>query len=222
MKGIMLNYDYHMWHGVLQGNKVQTRRNHATLNKVNHKADNWDLVWTEFSTEGKLICRFKDKTGNQVTVPSRYQLGEIVYLQEPVLNLKPYVTDQDEHMYRYCDKAGDSDMAAFKPLIDAAVNRGAKWENKMYMSKKYARFYIKITGIKTERLAAISNEDCIKEGIMYCKITERYFYFKENVKVFFKTPQLAYFSLLQEVGKEGEEPNPWLFAYDFELCYLNN
>lgn len=222
MRGLMLNYNCHMWHSVLGKIKTQTRRIHSSLNRINEHADKYTLLTSSKNPKTeKLECRFQDQSGSVLLIESRYRIGEIAYLQEPVLNLNPYLTKEDSVLYQYCDINGDSDVIEFKKLLDAAMSKGAKWENKMFMSKKYARFYVKITGIKAERLKVITEQDCLREGIQVCPVTGRAFYLKENVKQFHKTPQLAYFSLLKQVGKEISEPNPWLFAYDFEICQVN-
>lgn len=234
MKGLLLNDEYHMWHSVLNGTKTQTRRNHSCLDDINEVEGRYELITTDI-IDGKLQAMFKDTATGKIKIAnSRYCINEEVYLQEPVLNLNPYITNEDTVCYRYPDKNGDTDCLAYKPLIDAAINKGAKWQNKMFMKPHYARFYVKITNIKIEPLIKISEADCIKEGILSeqhdaaqktypphecfpIKIKTKYYYTHKNVKVFFNTPQEAYFSLLKQVGKPLLNPNPWLFAYDFNL-----
>lgn len=224
-----------MWHGVLNKTKTQTRRNSTALTEVNSDPDKYKLEITEFK-DGKLHAWFKQpSTGKLSLSKSRHAVGDIVYLQEPTLNLCPYVTDKDSFCYQYPDHNNNTDANSFGALIEAAIKKGAEWDNKYFMSEKLARYYVQITKIKIERLRDISNEDCFKEGIKHemhdCAQRDhypydcidlipprkKYFYTHKNVKVFFDTPQEAYFSLLKAVGTTTAHPNPWLFVYDFKL-----
>ena len=239
MRGLLLNHECHMWHGVLQKTKTQTRRNSTALTEVNNDPDNYKLEITEFK-DGKLHAWFKHPTTGKLNLSkSRHAVNDIVYLQEPTLNLCPHVTDTDSFCYQYPDINGNTDLDAFKALIEAAIKKGAEWDNKYFMPEKLARYHVQITNIKIERLADISAEDCFLEGIKkidhpYSRPTiekggvrntnvqhsTQYYYTHNNVKVFFNTAQEAYFSLLKKVGTTTDHPNPWLFAYDFKLVKI--
>lgn len=221
MKGLLLNYTFGMWDAVVTGKKTNTRRSHKTLFTVNENPDDYKFIGTVTKKDGTIMARFIPKQGGQIIeCRARYQPDEIVFLQEPTMNLKPYVTDDDTIMYQYRDKDGVTELDHFKQLIEAAKAKGAKWANKMFMVQAQARYFVKITEIQIERLQDISVRDCIKEGIEHKEETNTYGYRENGKPIFFTNPKKAYFSLYREINKVAPE-NPWVFSYHFELCSIN-
>ena len=109
------------------------------------------------------------------------------------------------------------------------------WNNKMFVKPGLMPHHIKITNIKVERLQNISDEDCLKEGVV--KIVPRIptkapqyitmYYPSMSLKEaadklgwgrVYSTPQYAYAELIDKVSRIGIwESNPYVFVYDFEL-----
>lgn len=109
------------------------------------------------------------------------------------------------------------------------------WNNKMFVKPGLMPHHIKITNIKVERLQNISDEDCLKEGVV--KIVHRIptkapqyitmYYPSMSLKEaadklgwgrVYSTPQYAYAELIDKVSRIGIwESNPYVFVYDFEL-----
>lgn len=99
------------------------------------------------------------------------------------------------------------------------------YKNKMFVRADLMPHHIRITGARVERLQDISDEDCIKEGII-CKwhapACRNYYYVPNEIinhtdKVY-DTPQEAYATLIDRISGKGTwASNPWVFAYDFEL-----
>ena len=104
--------------------------------------------------------------------------------------------------------------------------------NKMFVKAELMPKKIKITGISIERLQEISNEDCLKEGIV--KSTYRQadgnmgcYYWYQGVTnkncpygqyIEYNSPREAYASLMDEIrGKGTWDSNPYVFVYEFEL-----
>lgn len=96
---------------------------------------------------------------------------------------------------------------------------GAGWKNKMFVRADLMPWRIKITGVKIEQLQEISDEDCMKEGIVYIKELDRfYFEQKGNEGFYFSSPRKAFSALIDRVAGKGTwERNPFVFAYEFEL-----
>lgn len=109
------------------------------------------------------------------------------------------------------------------------------WNNKMFVKPGLMPHHIRITNIKIERLQDISDEDCLKEGVV--KIVHRIptkapqditmYYPSMSLKEaadklgwgrVYSTPQYAYAELIDKVSRIGIwESNPYVFVYDFEL-----
>ena len=95
--------------------------------------------------------------------------------------------------------------------------------NKMFVKAELMPHRIRITGIKCERLQDISDEDCMKEGILGDEADLQYNKY-EVYDIFgnsddgFDTPREAFASLIDKVSGRGAwAHNPWVVAYEFEL-----
>lgn len=165
----------------------------------------------------------KIQNGWIVKPKSKYKIGEIVYLKEP------HVCYQETYQELMTNASGLE--IAYKygnnlSIEDITGNSELKWGNKLFMPEKCARYFIKITGVRAERLQDISEEDCIKEGIMYAPIQSLAWQDKltpmwSNGINRYKTPQEAYAALINSINGKGTwEKNPWVWVYDFEL--INN
>lgn len=109
------------------------------------------------------------------------------------------------------------------------------WNNKMFVRADLMPHQIRINDIRLERLQEISDEDCIKEGVVKvvhkCPsevpqyITHYYpcRFFKECADSLgwgrmYDTPQKAFAVLIDMVSGEGTwESNPFVFVYEFKL-----
>lgn len=109
------------------------------------------------------------------------------------------------------------------------------WNNKMFVKPGLMPHHIKITNIKVERLQNISDEDCLKEGVIPFEheiptqakqVITRYFpckYLMDACKRIgwgrvYATPQDAYSYLIDMISSKGIwDSNPYVFVYDFEL-----
>jgi len=127
------------------------------------------------------------------------------------------------------------------------AKRHAGWNNKMFVNPKLMPNRLRITGIKCERLSEISDEDCLREGIMQVQWKQ---WLEQDINDFspqkFRTldlftlplywdecaadiiedekawmansPKTAFAVLIQKMmGRETWKRNPWVFAYEFEL-----
>lgn len=94
------------------------------------------------------------------------------------------------------------------------------WTNKMFVRADLMPHKIRITDIKMERLQNISEEDCLKEGLIkmfwgYC-----YEYHDRHGRSFKGSDRIrdAFADLIDGVsGKDTWASNPFVFAYSFEL-----
>ena len=104
--------------------------------------------------------------------------------------------------------------------------------NKMFVKAELMPHRIRITNVSLERLQDISNEDCMKEGVV--KVTksiggseiDRYYLSQEHRLsahklgwgVVYDTPKIAFSELIERVSTTGTwNRNPYVFVYEFEL-----
>ena len=121
--------------------------------------------------------------------------------------------------------------ADFEMVDGNFMTESAGWTNKMFVKADLMPHHIRITDIKIERLQDISDEDCLKEGIIFIEslsiIGEDAYFFAvkhkvrqmyDNILNFFSSPQRAYADLIDKISGRGTwKRNPWVAAYSFEL-----
>lgn len=140
----------------------------------------------------------------------KYDIGEIVAIAQS---------------YKDC---GYSENALDISPKDYRIARGTLgaskgWNNKMFVRSDACKYRIRITDIRIERLQDISDEDCLKEGVIYShKYTLPYGFMDvkapNGVFFYYDTPRDAYASLIDKIGKKGDwDKNPYVWVYDFEL-----
>jgi hypothetical protein len=229
MKGLMLNYDLGMWDATIQGLKTNTRRLSESLSQVNKNSSDWELL-NEGHLRGEKKCYMlqNKKLNEHKMVFPRYQKDEIVYLQEPTLLYKNKA--QHTILYKYNGLDGNNDEKEFPFLVKKAIQSGEKWGNKMFMPENRARFHVKITDEKLQRLQDISEQDAIAEGIQKLLQSRMQLamdgplyrdYSKPTKGELFQTglPPIQSYKTLLEAVHEGKlwDSNPWIFSYYFEL-----
>ena len=153
---------------------------------------------------------FEDNHGNELK--PRYKVGETVYLKEPYympINIFGQEVDNGQIIYKFDEELSESKSS---------------WtlKNKLFMPEKYARYFIEITDVRCERLQDISDEDCLKEGIIEREKWSlgKYYQYEWNGKKF-QTTQEAYAALIDSINGRGAwERNPYVWIYEFKL--INN
>ncbi len=139
----------------------------------------------------------------------KYKLGEVVAIAQS---------------YRDSGYSPDSLDRHPKDLsVRGLMKDSAGWNNKMFVKSYACRHHIKIVNVKIERLQDISDEDCLKEGVIHA-------YTDNNGIKIYHTPhtkrgylstdvaQQAFSFLIDKVSGKGTwESNPFVFAYEFVL-----
>lgn len=145
---------------------------------------------------------------NLIPVKSRYKVGDVLYLKEPYcIGVNGCDTLPSLIYYKYNEK----DMSF---LTRTGLINDIKWKNKLFMPEWCARHFIKITSVHAERLQNISNEDCIREGIVF----DGALYINGFDKIQYLEPRAAYKALINSInGKNTWDNNPWVWVYDYEL-----
>lgn len=105
------------------------------------------------------------------------------------------------------------------------LDHAAGWTNKMFVCASECKHQIRITNVRVERLQYISEEDCLREGIVEytCNLYEYrgicYSFEGDKTKMgTHKSPREAFAGLIDKVSGKGTwASNPWVFVYEFEL-----
>ena len=159
---------------------------------------------------------------------SRFAIDDIVYLKEPyqfnyhlVQNAIDCEPTQNDVVYKFVNPPSVSEMLE------------EKWENKLFMPEKFARYFIKITGVKKQKLHEITEIDAIKEGVEFSRpipagfknyVTPSKFFDKtktykvDSFKKEYSGAEMSFLSLWETINKGNVfEENPEIYVYDFEV-----
>ena len=146
-----------------------------------------------------------DNMKNILPEMGRYRTGEVVAIAQAYRDLKAsrdFFTDAI-FLNEYVSTAG--------------------WENKMFVMANKMQHHIRITNVKLKRLQDISDEDCLKEGILGFGMTDPMnpsigIYKFSGANRLYSTPREAFAVLIdQTCGKGTWGKNPYVFVYDFKL-----
>lgn len=95
--------------------------------------------------------------------------------------------------------------------------------NKLFVRAELMPVRVKVTAIRFERLQDISDEDCLKEGVIhYDDVLGTGYMIAEPENNNYRrhcytTPRKAFASLIEKVSGKGVwESNPYVYAYTFE------
>ena len=217
MKKIMFNDKYGLTQAVLEGRKTMTRR----ICKYDRPDESWDIVFPvfeskDYDSEGNLISPlygafgWKNKNGDFTGWNNPlYKVGEVVAIAQS---------------YRDSGYSPDSLDRHPKDLsVRGLMKDSAGWNNKMFVKSYACKHHIKITNIKIERLQDISDEDCLKEGIIHAYTDNdgiKRYHTPHTKRGYLSTDvaQQAFAFLIDKVSGKGTwESNPFVFAYEFVL-----
>ena len=209
MKKIMFSERYGLQQSVLDGSKTMTRRIVGmTLHRKLKDGTMEDIEPDDMFVADDGVALFQiGRNGYRVPKENQpaYKIGEEIAIAQSYhsLNKSGYVAPE---------------------WLDGVCEDSAGYENKMFVRADLMPHAIRIRSIKAERLQSISEADILREGIHegeFMNTWDRY-YFDEwgdvANHITFKTPRLAFQSLIDKVCKRGTwKKNPWVYAYEFEL-----
>lgn len=204
MQKIMFNDKYGLTKTVLAKRKTQTRRiitNKEMLEIIRNfdYPSSFFLFYDRFFLNPDLRKRFI----NNCRV-MRYQENETVAIAQSYKDIHKEILRE----------VGDLELRD-----EFLQSKG--YTNKMFVRADKMPHAIRITNIRIERLQDISEEDCLKEGILrgYDVGSDSTTYWYHGLaNSSFRTPQEAYASLIDRISGKGTwESNPYVFVYDFEL-----
>ena len=199
MKKIMFNDKYGLTEAVLEGRKTVTRRIITPQPLIFYNC-NHGLPMP--NCDESYIARFsKDDVGETTYIKPAYQVGDIVAIAQQYSSLFFGVILNNQKVKELQNKAG--------------------WNNKMFVKASLMPHQIEILDVRVERLQDISDEDCIKEGVIIgrCGNKDHWMkaYYVPNENQPYTTPREAFACLIDKVGKKGTwESNPYVFRIEFK------
>lgn len=171
--------------------------------------------WKAFE-EGYMKC-YGTGEGDWVDIRrlAKYKVGEVVAVAQSYQTILDTVFGEDQQW-----KCGY--------MRDVEESHEKMWEDikgrtsKMFVKAELMPHRIRITDIKVERLQDISEEDCLKEGLIkkpHPFVREAgWVYCMPNDSMNYVYPTQCFADLIDKVsGKSTWERNPYNFAYTFEL-----
>lgn len=230
-KKIMFNDEFGLTQAVLDGRKTMTRRVFYIPDKLALKyyfeTDN--LVICETQHNGDVI-EWQDSNENvRITFEPKYKIGEVIAIAQSYKNVDNYYyaalrrkTSIHGQIIDELDLVDIHDIIKWKSLRDDLMNTPG-WTNKMFVKADLMPHHIKITGIKVERLQDISDEDCLKEGIIHAYTDNngiKRYHTPHTKRGYLSTDvaQQAFEFLIDKVSGKGTwESNPFVFCYEFKL-----
>ena len=239
MKKIMFNDELLLTKAVLEGRKTQTRRIIKTsdaFERVNPDFDwddedieNWE---NDFALRVKNMSETEKKECfNYLLNHPKYKVGEIVAVAQSYKDVDSYYSAAYQRQHSIHGMTIDAlDCVPNEDIKKWFKNRNdfkdkASWNNKMFVKSELMPHLIYISNVCVERLQDISDECCLKEGIIkkwHAPACKNYYYVPgievKSVKDVHDTPQEAFAHLINKVSrKDVWSENPYVFVYDFEL-----
>ena len=110
-------------------------------------------------------------------------------------------------------------------LIKEVEKQSAGCANKMFVKAELMPHRIRITNVSLQNLQDISDEDCLKEGIVKWTMygTEFKYDLDKGYEIFHwnttpRSPQGTFSVLIDKISGKGTwKKNPYVFVYEFEL-----
>ncbi len=104
-------------------------------------------------------------------------------------------------------------------IYRAAVDdpRGGRWTPSIHMPRNLSRITLEVTGVRVERVAAISESDAIAEGIEPVAAGYWRLYGRDANGDMDRSPRVAYRSLWEQINRPGSwDANPWVWVLEFK------
>lgn len=212
MQKIMFNEKFGLQQAVLNGSKTMTRRIEPTLSQLPK-----DIAEDEY-----LIQTIRE---DSILVERCYKAAK---LSSWVIRPRFHLFEKIAVAQRYADIIAYH-ASVYTPHSHDWMRDEKGWSNKMYVKADLMPHQIEITDYRIERMQYISEEDCLKEGIIkrddfidsQMNNIVRYTFegsFENHIHKTYKSPREAFAALIDKIsGKKCWEWNPWVLVYSFRL-----
>ncbi len=194
IKPILFSKD--MVRAILDGRKITTRRCVKFLLGENPN-------WTGYVKDGLMLYNGRNEPCCRKTP---YQRGDILYVRETWCNANKEGVEPDYYYFAdtFICEDYDSDEWTWRPSI--------------HMPKEAARIWLKVTGVRVERLQNMNTDDFLAEGVT---VRPEAWNDPENA---YQQVRAAFIdiwdSTIRQVDsrKYGWDANPWVWVIEFKRC----
>lgn len=218
MQKIMFSEKFGLQQAVLNGSKTMTRRIEPTLCQLPKDIAEDEYLIQTIREDSILVERcYKGAKLSSWIIRPRFYLFEKIAVAQRYWDLR-----NNDGFYEALQRADPS-----FPLECIKGEKGC--HNKMFVRADWMPHQIEITDYRVERLQQISNDDCLKEGIIkrddlidsQMNNIVRYTFegsFENHIYKTYKSPREAFAALIGKIsGKKCWESNPWVLVYSFRL-----
>ncbi|MBO1726960.1 hypothetical protein I3E94_20385 [Klebsiella pneumoniae] len=208
-RGMIFNGE--MVRAILDGRKTQTRRpikwKQTRFTEIGEREDGSSWPWSE---DAEHACDFWH--------PCPFgAVGDRIWVRETFAALEPGSYEQAKPQEGHCQ---DLRYAATDRLAKSDADiRGYKWVPSIHMPRWASRILLEITGVRVERLNAISEEDVDAEGFAGDYPTSVFpNLFPGEPKDWSHLSMRDCYGVLWKsiYGQENWNANPWVWVISFE------
>ncbi|EOX0728577.1 hypothetical protein ACO37N_005512 [Klebsiella pneumoniae] len=220
-RGMIFNAE--MVRALLDGRKTQTRRpikwKQTRFTEIGEREDGSKWPWSE---DAEHACDFWH--------PCPFgAVGDRIWVRE-AFRVHSRATDVATLVYKASERNSWTEQTRRVPV--AVCNKPAtpeKWTPSLHMPRWASRIMLEITGVRVERLNAISPEDAESEGLERTNFTgfgdepelpsypEPDVYFDPLKKQWKEYPPEAFAGLWESIYGEGSwKANPWVWVIEFK------
>ncbi len=208
-------------------NKSQTRRT-VGLDEVNQNPDQWTFlgmelhprIETEINTykvfEGYFAVFANEQEETNLFVKTRYgQPGDLLWVRETISFYRGFAEDKKPDA-PFIYKADKDECGQYPCLLNGEtvmVNQREPWKPSIHMPKSAARIWLQNEIVGVERVADISEQDAIAEGVIYDGIGHEWICY-DNTTCCFETAKESFRSLWQSINGK---PKPSYVKIDGKL-----
>lgn len=187
--------------------KFETRRNvkpqpTRVVSDWSHDAEEGEVVMYRGAPCSLAASRGRNKRDagelTPVEIKPKVQIGDWIYAKEtcaPCLHGRiAYRADEPE-------PEGESRI---------------KWHSAMLMPKRYARYWMRCTEVRAERLQDITDSQAEQEGLIHWQLSG-WHWNPFSSETGFRSPRIAYLALFDSIYGDGAaEANPWVWVYKWQ------
>lgn len=218
IKPILFNAE--MVRAILDGRKTCTRRLVKFLPGENSQ-------WTGYIKDGLMLYNGRNEPCIR-KVP--YQLGDILYVRETWQCWRAHRYEAtadirfraggDDVRLQFANGNTDSiDRLDYDTFVHKWFSHNGEWKPSLFMPKEAARIWLKVTGVRVERLQEITEDGAKAEGANFKNGKNVGFEEKMNRTAIERFAEIWNSTIKKaDFDRYDWDANPWVWVIEFERC----